>query len=523
MDAAAFRIVGGDFGRAGAAASQVKELLKKVGVDPGILRRVMIAAYEAEMNVVVHAREGIMRVALDPGRVEIEVADEGPGIADIEQALREGFSTASPSARELGFGAGMGLPNIKKNSDHFEIQSTVGRGTRVSVAIDLQARTVPRASRHSLLPQLDLCCQCLDCLRTCPTKAIRVRQAGPEILGHLCADCTACLETCRTGALTMAGAAEPLEPAADRSLVVPPELLVQFGSAVAPESVLAALETLGYRDVQVAEGWDAALGEAVLAYARERSPSALVIAPVCPAAVNLIETRFPSLVENLAPFLSPLEAAREALAGRRAAFVALCPAERTALLAGAVGREVAVVAPAALIRAVQPLVRKGAGRLEPAASRPEPECGEASGVLRVTGMRHVVDVLEAMENGQLDDVRVIQPYVCDQGCIGSPLLGEDPFVTARRRVTGTRRAETPPKAVRRRTAFFARPGLRLDPDMAQAIAKLARIDQLAKSLPGRNCGLCGSPSCAALAEDVVLGRVGEAVCLYLQGGKERGQ
>jgi anti-sigma regulatory factor (Ser/Thr protein kinase) len=132
-----YNIEGGNFTRAGYASSQIKKVLKQMQVDLGVIKRTVVASYEAEVNVVAHAYSGTMYVAIDPEAVCIELVDEGPGIPDIEQAMQEGFSTASVSVREMGFGAGMGLPNIKKNTDHLEIDSQVEKGTRVAMTIFL--------------------------------------------------------------------------------------------------------------------------------------------------------------------------------------------------------------------------------------------------------------------------------------------------------------------------------------------------------------------------------------------------
>ena len=134
-----FPLKGGDFAKAGAAACRIKDLLKELGLDPRTVRRAAIASYEAEMNVVVHARTGTLWARLDPARLDLEVADEGPGIPDVELALQEGWSTAPAKAREMGFGAGMGLPNIRRASDLFEIESRVGRGTRIRSTIFLNS------------------------------------------------------------------------------------------------------------------------------------------------------------------------------------------------------------------------------------------------------------------------------------------------------------------------------------------------------------------------------------------------
>jgi anti-sigma regulatory factor (Ser/Thr protein kinase) len=125
-----------DFMRAGEASSEFKQRLKKLGFKPELVRRAAIAAYEAEMNVIIHARKGVMRFEIAPARLLIVVEDEGPGISDIEQAMQEGFTTASAAIRELGFGAGMGLPNIKRCADAMDIQSIPGQGTRLQIIIN---------------------------------------------------------------------------------------------------------------------------------------------------------------------------------------------------------------------------------------------------------------------------------------------------------------------------------------------------------------------------------------------------
>ncbi|MGQ9858819.1 MAG: ATP-binding protein [Thermodesulfobacteriota bacterium] len=133
-------IEGGDFSRAGAAASRVKQILKEIGLDGRYIKRAVIIAYEAEINVVSYARKGKMTLAVSPLSIEITVEDEGPGIEDIELAMQEGFSTASDWIREMGFGAGMGLPNIKKNSDLLHIESQLGVGTRLQALVNMREK-----------------------------------------------------------------------------------------------------------------------------------------------------------------------------------------------------------------------------------------------------------------------------------------------------------------------------------------------------------------------------------------------
>jgi serine/threonine-protein kinase RsbT len=125
------RVKGGDFTGAGAAASKIKQLLKKLPISPQTVRRVAIASYEAEINVVAHADGGNIIAFVSPDNVKVVIADEGPGIPDIEQAMVPGYSTASEEVREMGFGAGLGLPNIKNNVDVLRINSEEGKGTTV--------------------------------------------------------------------------------------------------------------------------------------------------------------------------------------------------------------------------------------------------------------------------------------------------------------------------------------------------------------------------------------------------------
>jgi serine/threonine-protein kinase RsbT len=128
-----FEIEGGDFTKAGMASSEVKKILKQLNLAPSVIKKVAVAMYEAEVNVVAHAYKGKMHVDINSEKIFMLFEDEGPGIADIDKAMQEGFSTASEEIRQMGFGAGMGLPNIKKNSDELKITSIPGKGTTVQI------------------------------------------------------------------------------------------------------------------------------------------------------------------------------------------------------------------------------------------------------------------------------------------------------------------------------------------------------------------------------------------------------
>ena len=128
-----YEVEGGNFSRAGFPSSQVKKTLKQLNVDGNVIKRTVVALYEAEVNIVAHAYKGVISVDIDADKIAIRLDDEGPGIADIKKAMEIGYSTATPEVREMGFGAGMGLSNMKSNTDSLDISSEVGKGTRVEM------------------------------------------------------------------------------------------------------------------------------------------------------------------------------------------------------------------------------------------------------------------------------------------------------------------------------------------------------------------------------------------------------
>ena len=132
-----FQIHKDDFIKAGEASIKVKNLLKKLSLDPGVVRRVAVCGYEGEMNVVMHGGEGELTLTITNKEIQLELRDDGPGIPDIDKALEKGFSTAAEEYREMGFGAGMGLSNMKNHSDRLFLESMPGPGTRVSMAFDI--------------------------------------------------------------------------------------------------------------------------------------------------------------------------------------------------------------------------------------------------------------------------------------------------------------------------------------------------------------------------------------------------
>ncbi len=134
-----YEIQGGNFDKAGEISGEIKTILRDLEISASSLRRVVVVAFEAEMNVVMYAKRGILTFILTEDEVKLEIQDQGPGIADLELAFQEGYSTATDEMRELGFGFGMGLPNMKKNSDDLRVETEVGKGTVVFARISLNS------------------------------------------------------------------------------------------------------------------------------------------------------------------------------------------------------------------------------------------------------------------------------------------------------------------------------------------------------------------------------------------------
>ena len=310
--------------------------------------------------------------------------------------------------------------------------------------------------------------------------------------------------------------AEPLPFSADKCLVLPEAFLGQFGLAYRPQDILATLRELGFETIRLSSEWEIPLREAVRNYAR-RSNLGPIISPVCPAVMNLIHLRYASLLRLVAPFLTPIEAACQELTCSHSSFIALCPAQIAVLHAAGLLTGTDMISARALYEAVMTGLRD---RKTPSPSVDEtPTKGAPGDVLQVSGLGHVTAVLEALETGADPGARVLELYACQQGCFGSPVWGQDPYLAERSWRTAAsllndHLAPARAGAVCRLKDIRPIAGIRLDPDMAKAIEKLGRMDKMAASLPGRNCGVCGAPTCSALAEDIVLGRAKLSACPY---------
>jgi len=147
------RVRSADFENAGKLSTHIRQVMRERGIKPEIRRRAAVVAYEAETNIIIHSLGGVLSATIDANKILIEALDEGPGIENLEQAMQEGWSTAGPLARQLGFGAGMGLPNMKKCSDQFEVRSSLGSGTRLRSVIHLAKSVTPPEKANNETPR----------------------------------------------------------------------------------------------------------------------------------------------------------------------------------------------------------------------------------------------------------------------------------------------------------------------------------------------------------------------------------
>lgn len=507
-------ITGGDYERAGLATDALKDLLKTLGVDPESTRRVAIAAYEAELNVIIHARRGDLRATLGHQRLDVEIDDEGPGIADIPLALQPGFSTAPQAARALGFGAGLGLPNIQRHTDDFSLDSTVGVGCKLRFAVVFSCVEPLPAAPNSLRFASERCRVCLHCLSACPTQALRVRGRGPTLLAHRCVDCNACVAACAHGAIEL-DSDSPCPNADDVDvLVLPLAFLTDFGPATSPRRVHDALREMGFSRIAVTETWERAQRRAledILAHGTHPLP---LLDTSCPVVTRFVETRFPSLLDHLAPLLSPVEAAAAQLKDCRAAFVVACPAERTCLRQAGVPDD-RILAPRTLRQKLDPSLAVGRGSPgDPVASPPDHAPASTRWPLVASGLPSILQVLEALEAERVGPVDLVMLKACKDGCFGSPLFRTPSPVAAHRAQHAPLVDDVPRPAAMRGTPYRARSALRLDPDMQASVKKLHRMAEALRSLPQADCARCGAPTCRSQAEDFALGRIRILQCKH---------
>lgn len=405
---------------------------------------------------------------------------------------------------------------------------------------------------HSVRLEKERCMGCTTCLKRCPTEAIRVRDGRAHIIDELCIDCGECIRVCPHHAkVALTDPFDSIRRFPYRIALPAPSLYGQFKSLGSINRALTGLRRLGFDAVfEVARGADVVSRALIERLKRPDVPKPLISA-ACPAIVRLIQARFPNLIDHVVDIRQPMEVA--ALMARQefcqqhgvapeevgCFFITPCPAKMTAIRSP-IGHEKSALDGAISIMEIYgrlaAQLRKG-GEEEPIADATPygvgwaNSGGEAAAIhsensMAVDGIENVIRVLEEIENNRLNDLDFFEGQACTGGCVGGPLTFENGYVAKNTIRKLTERMEhTRPETAVDVSALNKYPiyntlpiqpsnGMRLDDNIVEAMRKMERIEQIAKELPGYDCGSCGSPTCRTLAEDIANGYAGEMDCIY---------
>ena len=408
-----------------------------------------------------------------------------------------------------------------------------------------------RPSVHSVTLNRELCKGCINCIKRCPTEAIRVRDGKAAIISERCVDCGECIRICPHHAKrAVSDPLEVLDRYAYKIALPPPSLYVQFNNLDEQDVVLEGLLRLGFDSVfEVARAAEL-ISEATRRLMQSRDLPRPVISSACPAVTRLICVRFPQLMDHILPLISPMElAARMAKdeAIRKTGlppteigciFITPCPAKVSAIHAPIGSGESAVDAAVAVKDIYPPLLSAmkkaapveylaGAGRIGLGWGE---SGGEAAALmsteryLAADGIENVIRVLEEIEDERIGELDFIELNACAGGCVGGVLCVENPYV-AKARIQRLRkylpvsqnhlRGGPVPEVMEWNTNLEFSDVLTLSSDLKEAMQMMARIDEIEKEFPGLDCGACGAPTCRAFAEDVVKGMSRKAECIFV--------
>ncbi len=400
---------------------------------------------------------------------------------------------------------------------------------------------------HSVTLQKESCKGCTTCLKQCPTQAIRVQNGKAKILKERCIDCGECIRVCPYHAKkAVTDKLSCLENFTYNIALVAPAFLGQFSKSEDCDMILTSLLYLGFDHVyEVARG-----AQEISRATKELLESGQLMQPAissaCPAVSRLIAVRFPNLIHHIIPLRSPMELSAEA--ARKEAvektglppeeigvfFISPCAAKATAVKDGVTVKKTHVSGVIAMkevylrlaqrigtIDEVKHLSNAGSiGNLW-ATSGGEAMATGAKRWISVDGIDNVIRVLEDMEDDKLTDIAYVEALACPGGCVGGPLTAENNFV-ARSRIsriceTLPGLGDTIPDSVPRSWdgAPLYRPVMKLSQDLGVAMQMAQTLEEIAERLPGLDCGSCGSPSCRALAEDIVRGYAKETDCIFV--------
>ncbi len=396
----------------------------------------------------------------------------------------------------------------------------------------------------------ELCMGCINCIKRCPTEAIRVRNGKAVITNEFCIDCGECIRRCPHHAKEATYDSPKAMESYEYTVALPaPSLYGQFNHLEDINIVLTALKKMGFDDVYEVSGAAELVSEMARIYIQENKEKWPIISTACPTVVRLIQVRFPNLIEHLLPVSAPVDLAAT-IARKKAMektglssdkigifFISPCPAKVTAVKSpiGATKSDIdAVLAMKEVYPLLLPLMKQSiddveelqiAGRIGISWGATG---GEAGGLfldnyLAADGIENVIKVLEDLEDQKFDQLEFIELNACAGGCVGGVLTVENPYAA---KVKLKRLRKYMPVACSHlrdseiKEAFWTEevnyePVFKLGNNMKDSISKLSRVEELCSKFPGLDCGSCGAPSCKALAEDIVRGAAKEQDCIHI--------
>ena len=402
---------------------------------------------------------------------------------------------------------------------------------------------------HSVELDADRCCGCTNCLKRCPTEAIRVHNGKAKILTERCIDCGECIRICPHHAKNAtATKPEEIENYKYTVAIPAPSLFGQFKNLDSIDIVLTGLKKVGFDDVFEVSRAAELVSEATRKLIKEDRLNKPIISSACPAVVRLIKIRFPELCNNVMPLFAPIEVAAR-IAKREAAektglpredigvfFITPCPAKVTEIHSpnyteksacdGAIA--ISKIYPALThamdhLTEVEPLGNSGLMGIGWATSGGESAAMLADKYLAADGIENVIRVLEELEDEHIRGVDFIELNACSGGCVGGVLNVENPYV-AQARIQNLRKflpvslnhledGELERMLWENELTYDA-DIFRLDKDISKAMDMMSQMERIASGLPGLDCGSCGAPTCRALAEDIVRGKAKETDCIF---------
>jgi iron only hydrogenase large subunit-like protein len=399
---------------------------------------------------------------------------------------------------------------------------------------------------HSVYLDLDKCQGCTNCIKHCPTEAIRVRNGQAYILDERCIDCGQCVRICPSHAKQVeSDSLEKIKKYSRSIALVAPSFYGQFPGNISVNRILSAVKSLGFTDVfEVAQGADLAARGTEEILKEENRPRPMITSS-CPVVVRLIQNRFPSLLDNLVPIISPMEItaqiARKLYPGEDTGifFISPCSGKLTAVrhprgqkesaLDGVIGfRDIYANLKVELARSRGKEPEKLASA-PPSGRRWARVGGEGADssehFISIDGIARVMEGLEQIENGSWERFELVEFMCCPGGCLGGPLTVTNPYEGAANMKERERLSDPVSEDLRvlpceeEDIRWDRNPEpmdvYRLDKDYAKAVRLMEEMEEILKELPGIDCGACGAPTCQAFAEDVVTGRAEINGCVFL--------